>query len=169
MQLRKARLSDAGEIHALMQPFVARGVLLPRSNTFLCQNIRNFSVIEDAQHRILASGALRFLDQDVAEIQSLAVLHGQQGGGLGRRLVDALLAEAREHQVWQVIALTHNSEFFERLGFRAGDRMAFPQKFTADCLGCARLKNCRQVAMTYDVFPADAVASAPLVELAETA
>lgn len=163
--LRKARLSDAAEIHALMQPFVSQGVLLPRSLGFLCQNIRAFTIIEDEHGRILASGALRFLDEDVAEVQSLAVLAGQQGGGLGRRLVEALLAEAREHQVWQVIALTHNREFFLRLGFQPAERSAFPQKYMMDCLNCPKLRNCHQVAVAFDVFadrPASIAARQPV-------
>lgn len=154
MRLRKARLSDAGEIHALMQPFVHQGSLLPRSLGFLCQNVRNFSVIEDEHGRILASGALRFLDEDIAEVQSLVVLSGRQGGGLGRRLVAALLAEAREHQVMQVIALTHTTDFFLSLGFTPANRDDFPQKFSADCVNCPKLRNCRQMAVAFEVFPA---------------
>lgn len=152
MQLRKARLCDAGELHLLMQPFVTQGLLLPRSLRYLCQNIRDFSVVEDGDGRIVAAGALHFLDEDVAEIQSLMVHSGSQGMGLGRRLVLHLLEEAEQNQVWKAFALTHAPEFFYPMGFDKGDLSQLPQKFMSDCLSCPKLNVCHQVAVVCDVF-----------------
>lgn len=152
MQLRKARLCDAGEIHTLMQPFVAQGLLLSRSSRYVCQNIRDYSVIEDESGRIVAAGALHFLDEDVAEVQSLMVHPGFQGMGLGRRLVRHLLAEAEENRVWKAFALTHAPEFFYPLGFEKRDRAELPQKFMNDCLSCPKLNICHQTAVVCDVF-----------------
>lgn len=152
MLLRKARLCDAGEIHSLMQPFVAQGLLLPRTPRHLCQNIRDFSVVEEASGRIVAAGALHFLDEDVAEVQSLVVQPASQGHGLGRQLVQHLLEEALEHRVWKVFALTHAPEFFHPMGFARGDLSQLPQKFMNDCLTCPKLNICHQVAVVCDVF-----------------
>lgn len=152
MQLRKARLCDAGEIHILMQPYVTHGLLLPRSLRHLCQNIRDFSVVEDDNGRIVAAGALHFLDEDVAEIQSLMVHSGVQGMGLGRRLVAHLLDEAEQNQVWKAFALTHAPEFFYPMGFEKSDLSQLPQKFMSDCLSCPKLNICHQVAVVCDVF-----------------
>lgn len=152
MHLRKARLCDAGEIHILMQPFVTQGLLLPRSLRYLCQNIRAFGVVEDTHGRIVAAGALHFLDEDVAEIQSLMVHPGFQGQGLGRQLVLRLLEEAEQNQVWKAFALTHAPEFFYPMGFEKSDLSQLPQKFISDCLGCPKLNLCHQVAVVCDVF-----------------
>ena len=152
MQLRKARLCDAGEIHILMQPFVTQGLLLPRSLRYLCQNIRDFSVVEDGNGRIVAAGALHFLDEDVAEIQSLMVHPSFQGAGLGRRLVLHLLEEAEQNQVWKAFALTHAPQFFSPMGFEKSDLSQLPQKFMNDCLSCPKLNICHQVAVVCDVF-----------------
>ncbi len=154
MTCRKARLCDAGEIHALMQPFVREGVLLPRSLSYLCENIRDFSMLEDERGRIVASGALHFFDEDLAELQSLAVLPSCQGRGLGRQMVRALLREARRHRVWKVFSLTHAPEFFLRQGFTLTDREQLPRKFMRDCLSCPKLHHCHQIAVICDVFTA---------------
>ncbi len=151
-KIRKARLCDAGEIHALMQPFVAQGVLLPRGLAYLCENIRDFLVIEAGDRRIVAAGALHFLDEDLAELQSLAVLAARQKSGLGRRLVKALLAEARRHRIWKVFALSHAPEFFTALGFTITDIGCLPRKYMRDCVHCPKLRGCHQVAVIRDVF-----------------
>lgn len=151
MTIRPAKLFDAAEIHALMQPYVTQGVLLPRPLRYLCENIRDFMVVEQGG-RIVASGALHFLDEDVAEIQSLAVAPARRGGGLGAQLVAALLEQARVHQVWKVIALTHVPEFFHRLGFATTEIGALPQKFSRDCAACPKRPTCHQVAVIRDVF-----------------
>ncbi|MGH9533689.1 MAG: GNAT family N-acetyltransferase [Terriglobales bacterium] len=152
MTLRPARLYDAAELHALQQPYVAQGLLLPRSPRYLCENIRDYIVAVAADGRLAAGGALHFLDDDVAEIQSLAVTARYRGAGLGGRLLQALLVEAREHQAWKAFALTHAPEFFVRFGFARTELEALPQKLTRDCLGCPKRLNCHQVAVIADVF-----------------
>jgi amino-acid N-acetyltransferase len=151
MRVRKAKLSEAAEILALMQPYVEQGVLLPRSLRHICENIRDFAVIE-AGGGIVASGALHFLDEDVAEVQGLAVHPRWQGRGLGRRIVQSLLREARRLQAWKVFALTHRPGFFEQLGFEATERAAVPQKFARDCVVCPKLRHCEQKAVIFDVL-----------------
>jgi len=152
MTVRKAKLCDAGEIHALMQPQVASGALLPRSLAYVCENIRDFSVIEDAAHRLVASGALHFLDEDVAELQSLVVHPREQNRGLGALLVQRLLRDARRYQAWKVFALTHLPEFFLHNGFTRTAISELPQKFVRDCVNCPKLHDCHQVAVICDVY-----------------
>lgn len=154
MKVRKARLCDAGEIHALMQPHVQQGLLLPRSVSYLCENIRDFTLIQDAQGRIAACGALHFFDEDLAELQSLAVLPACQGRGLGQKMVAALLREARRHRVWKVFSLTHAPEFFLRQGFAPTDIKQLPRKFMRDCIACPKLRHCHQSAVICDIYAA---------------
>lgn len=176
MTLRPAKLFDAAEMHALMQPSVAQGLLLPRGLRHLCENVRDFVVAESAG-RLVALGALHFLDEDLAEIQSLAVDVSHRGRGLGGRVVAALLRQAREHQAWKVFALTHAPEFFLRFGFAPTDIGRLPQKFTHDCLACPKLRGCRQVPVIREVFAAggggqeadDAAADSPAPLIAKLA
>lgn len=165
MTTRPAKLFDAAEIHALMQPYVTQGLLLPRGLRYLCENIRDFTVIE-RNGRLVASGALHFLDEDVAEIQSLAVHPARRNQGLGARLVEALLAQAREHQVWKAFALTHAPEYFYRFGFEKTEMAQLPQKFTRDCVTCPKLPVCHQVPVICDVFAVSARKAATLPALA---
>jgi amino-acid N-acetyltransferase len=151
MQIRKARLCDAGEIHALIQPYVAEGTLLPRSLGYICEHIRDFTVIESAG-RIIGCGALHFINEDLAEVQSLAVHPAHQGHGLGQWLVHTLLDEARDYQAWKAFALTSSPEFFFRLGFHPTDLTDLPQKLTRDCFGCPKFAGCTLVPVICDVF-----------------
>lgn len=165
--LRPARLFDAAELHALQQPYVAQGLLLPRSPRYLCENIRDYMVALAPDGCLAAGGALHFLDGDVAEIQSLAVAPRFRGAGLGSRLLTALLADAREHQAWKAFALTHAPEFFLRRGFTRTDLAALPQKLSRDCLTCPKLPVCHQVAVIADVFALPAApAREPVLEAA---
>ena len=60
---------------------------------------------------------------DVGLLRSVAVAHDQRGTGLGRSLVEALLARPAVRRLRTVYLLTTTAAgFFERLGFAAVDR-----------------------------------------------
>jgi len=101
--MRLARLADVPELETLMAPFVATGDLLPRSRYDLCRHIKEYVVAEaDAQgggsgggrRAIVACGSLKLYSETLAEIAGLAVRDDWQGRGLGRAVIDALVAEA---------------------------------------------------------------------------
>src|SRR5438874_100650 len=116
--VRRARVSDAGEIQRLITTFAERDEMLHRSLGEIYENIRDFYVAEDPDGRLLGCGGLHVCWSHLAEVKSLAVDEAQQGKGYGRRLVEACLAEARELGLKSVFALTYRPEFFCRLGFR---------------------------------------------------
>ena len=70
-----------------------------------------------------------------------------QGTGLGRALVEALVAEARALGLCVVLALTRKPVFFFRLGFEPAERESFPLKVWADCQRCPRQHSCDEVAV----------------------
>jgi amino-acid N-acetyltransferase len=59
--------------------------------------------------------------EDLAEIRTLAVAESRAGSGFGARIVEQLLAVARELGVGRVFVLTFETRFFERFGFREID------------------------------------------------
>jgi len=60
-------------------------------------------------------------------LRSVAVDPAWQGQGIGRRLVKAMLEEARREGLYQVFLLTETAAaFFARLGFEPIDRKAVP-------------------------------------------
>src|SRR5439155_1027120 len=132
LTLRHATLDDVPGIARLMADFVAQGVLLPRPVGELYQCVREFHVVERAATNgdppeIVACAALRLLWDDLGEVRSLAVRPDHHGLGLGARLVERLLADARALDLPRVIALTREVGFFERAGFSVASRDALPR------------------------------------------
>src|SRR6202021_4049467 len=96
MRTREAVLPDAEQIHALIAAYSGDGTLLPRSLAEICENVRDFVVLE-RDGRIIGCGALHLYGVHLAEIRSITVDPRSQSGGGGRRLVKALLAQAQKH------------------------------------------------------------------------
>src|SRR5579864_3348002 len=86
MRTRKATLPDAGQIHELISGYSGDGTLLPRSLAEICENVRDFVVLED-DGRIIGCGALHLYGTHLAEIRSITVAPWAQGRGGGGRLV----------------------------------------------------------------------------------
>ena len=57
MRTRDAVLPDAEQIHALISAYSGDGTLLPRTLAEICENVRDFIVLED-DRRIIGCGAL---------------------------------------------------------------------------------------------------------------
>ncbi|MCY3922295.1 MAG: N-acetyltransferase [Chloroflexi bacterium] len=153
LQADKAVVSDASEIHRLIQYwFEATGDVLPRTEGEIYETIRDFVVVRDPNgNRLLAAGALHVEWRDLAEIKSLVVDPGTQGKGLGRIVVDACLAEAVDMGLKTVFALTTTPAFFERLGFRISGVSAFPRKVWNECFRCPKYNACDEIAVTIDL------------------
>lgn len=149
VNLRKARMSDVESIHQLINEYAARGLMLPRSRSMLYENLREFTVLEEAG-KYIGSGALHIIWEDLAEIRALALHPDFTGRGLGRRLVAALIDEARALEINKVFALTSQPEFFQRCGFKPMEKDEMPQKVWKECINCPKFPNCDEVALIYE-------------------
>jgi N-acetylglutamate synthase-like GNAT family acetyltransferase len=145
--LRPAVLSDVSGMEALMAPFVTSGDLLPRSNYDLCRHIKEYVVAEGQDGAIVGTGSLKIYSTELAEVAGLAVREDQQGRGVGKALVQALLVDARSLALKVVFGLTRKPQFFIRLGFQIVEKEQFPLKVWADCARCPRQHACDEVAV----------------------
>ena len=145
--LRQASLADVAGMETLMAPFVATGDLLPRSNYDLCRHIKEYVIAEAADGAIVGTAGLKIYSTGLAEVGGLAVRDDQQGQGLGKALVEALLIDARALGLTEVFGLTRKPLFFLRLGFRMAETEQFPLKVWADCARCPRQHACDEVAV----------------------
>ena len=68
-------------------------------------------------------------------------------------MIDALMAEAKRQSVTCVCLFTRIPEFFGKLGFRAVEKEALPDKIHKDCLKCPRLHACDEIAMYRGTLP----------------
>jgi amino-acid N-acetyltransferase len=152
MFARKAILPDAATIEALIDVHVQHGDLLPRRLAEICENIRDFVVIEhDGQ--VIGCGALHLYGMHLAEIRSITVSTDFRRHGIGKLLARALLEEAKNQQVTCVCLFTRIPGFFKRLGFELADRRALPDKAYKDCQKCPRLNCCDEIAMVRGELP----------------
>ncbi|MBW3533784.1 MAG: GNAT family N-acetyltransferase [Gemmatimonadetes bacterium] len=149
---RPARLSDVEAMADIINGYAARGLMLPKAPAELHRLFREYVVVADGE-RVVACGGLRVYSPALAEIVGLAVVGGQEGRGLGRRVVSTLLDEARALALARVFAMTLQEGFFHRMGFRTTSLKRLPEKTAADCRGCARRAGCREIAVVLDLVP----------------
>ncbi|MCK4536082.1 MAG: N-acetyltransferase [Desulfuromonadales bacterium] len=148
--IRKAALSDTQAIHQLLFGFAKDGLVLPRSLAEIYEAIRDFHVfVEDG--RIVGVVALSIYWEDLAEVRSLAVDADYGGRGIGRKLVQACLDEARQLGIGQVFALTYQPVFFGKLGFAQIEKSELPQKIWRDCMKCAKFPDCDELAFSFEL------------------
>jgi len=149
--VRKAKAVDVIEIQKILQDFAGKGDLLARSLSDLYTSLRDIVVFKDEAGRVAGCCGLHIVWEDLAEIRSLAVLESHQHRGIGRRLVEECISEAKGLGIGRVFTLTYEVGFFERLGFQLVDKNMFPQKVWADCLHCPRFPNCDESALVFDI------------------
>jgi amino-acid N-acetyltransferase len=160
MRTRKAVLPDARPIHDLIAAYSVDGTLLPRTLAEICENVRDFVVLED-DGRVVGCGALHLYGPHLAEIRSITVAPSQQRQGGGGHLVRALLAEAKKHRVRCICLFTRTPEFFAGLGFGLAQREDLPDKIYKDCCVCPRFHHCDEVAMVRGELPKFAILPEP--------
>jgi amino-acid N-acetyltransferase len=160
MRTRKAILPDAEQIHELIGAYSGDGTLLPRTLAEICENVRDFVVLED-EDKIIGCGALHLYGTHLAEIRSITVAPWTQGKGGGSLLVKALMAEARRHRVDCICLFTRKPEFFGKLGFSVAQREDLPDKIYKDCHACPRYHCCDEVAMVRGDLPKFAILPEP--------
>jgi amino-acid N-acetyltransferase len=115
-QLRPAAISDVPAIADLVEPYVVRRILLRRSVEELRDLCRNGFVAE-IDGKMIGFAAVEIYSLKLAELQCLVVAAAYQSRGVGRRLVEACVECAKEHQVVELMAITSADGFFQECGF----------------------------------------------------
>jgi amino-acid N-acetyltransferase len=144
--VRKARIGDIHAVLALINDYAGQGIMLPRTEFEMSENIRDFTVVYSGD-QLAGCGALHFYTPTTAEVRSLAVDPRVKNHGVGRTIVEALEEEAREHGLHAIFAFTYVPEFFRRLGFAEVDRGSLPLKAWKDCLRCPKFQCCDEIAV----------------------
>lgn len=148
--VRKATLSDVGQVFELINVFAKNGTMLPRSVAEIEGSLRNFFVFEE-DGLIRGICALHICGPDLGELRSLAVRDEFTKRGVGRSLVEACLAEAKALRIKRVFALTYKTGFFTKLNFNVVDKITLPQKIWGDCIKCDRFPSCDETAVMIEV------------------
>ncbi len=138
-ELRRARAADAPAIASVINEYAERGLMVHRSLPELYDRLRDFHVA-DRGGTIDGVVGLGVMWANLAELYGLAVRPSACGGGVGRHLVEAAVADAETLGVRRVFALTSKRALFERLGFHVIDRNAIPLKVWSERLRAEKHK-----------------------------
>ncbi len=150
MEIRKAKLGDVEEMYELVNKYAGKGLMLSRSRSMLYETLRDFIVVE-IDRQVVGTGALHLMWLDLAEIRALAVKDNYTRQGIGKKMVEFFLEEAKEMRIPSVFTLTYQPGFFAKLGFTVVEKEKMPQKFWKDCINCPKFPNCDEVCMEYRV------------------
>ncbi len=146
MNIRKATIADIKACQTLINSFAKDDMMLPRSLSELYENVRDLWVCE-ADGQLAGCAALHVMWEDLAEIKSVAVAQEHQGEGLGAKLVQACLDEAREIGIARVFTLTYKRDFFAKQGFAETPKDTLNHKVWSECVRCPHFPDCDEIAM----------------------
>jgi len=115
--VRRARTADVPYIKAIVDIYAGSGrKLLAKELVTLYEDVQDFQVAE-LGGRVVGCGALHVLWADLGEIRTLAVHPDHVQDGIGRLILQSLIATARELGLSRLFALTFHTDFFGRAGF----------------------------------------------------
>jgi amino-acid N-acetyltransferase len=149
IDVRKASMQDIPALLALINGYASKGIMLPRTEFEMSENMRDFMVAYDGQ-QLVGCGALHFYSPTVGEARSLAVAESHKTHGIGRLVVDSLLREAKAYGLDSVFAFTYVPGFFAKVGFREVERGELPLKAWKDCLRCPKFECCDEIAVVHE-------------------
>jgi amino-acid N-acetyltransferase len=150
--IRKATLRDIPALLQLINGYAAQGIMLPRTEFEISENIRDFTVVY-AGPQLLGCGALHFYTPVSGEVRSLAAAPSSKETGIGRLLIEALEKEAIHNDLQAIFAFTYVPDFFRKLGFHQVDRGLLPLKVWKDCLSCPKFECCDEIAVLKALTP----------------
>jgi amino-acid N-acetyltransferase len=146
--IRNATIHDVPRMQAIINAHAELGKMLFKSYAQLYEHLRDFAVWEE-HGQVLGCCALTIIWADLAEVRSLAVEIGHTGRGIGRKLVEWTIAEARRLSIRKIMSLTYEQRFFEKSGFIVVDKESLPLKVWSDCVACPKREGCDEIAMVH--------------------
>ena len=143
----KPKLNDIDNMQRIVKKAVEDGIILPRSDDEMATNIRSY-IVAEFEKRIVGFTALHIHTKVLAEIRSLIVDENYRGLGIGKNLVIKAIEEGKDLGVKEILSLTYNKDFFEKLGFIEIEKDKIPEhKIWADCIKCKHFPICNEISM----------------------
>jgi amino-acid N-acetyltransferase len=160
--IRSATIHDVPVIQGIINSHAELGKMLFKSYAQLYDRLRDLAVCE-LDGEVVGCVGLAIIWADLAEIRSLAVAPKHIGRGIGRRLTEWCIDEARRLQIRKLMALTYEQTFFEKLGFVVVPKESLPLKVWSDCVNCPKRDGCDEIAMVRELLevPMSLIPAAP--------
>lgn len=126
-QIRAARLEDMNGILELIQPLEEQGFLVRRSRELLETELDYFLVDVRDNAIIACAGLYPFPANQAGELSCFAVDQAYRRKGRGDRLLEAIIARAKNQNFSQLFVLTTKTEqWFKERGFESANAQELP-------------------------------------------
>ena len=147
IEYKKPKLSDIPQMQLLVAPEIESGVILPRTDDEIGTNIRSYTLAMDGD-KLVGFCALHIHSPNLAEVRSMIIDSNYRGKNIGSELVSMVCQEGLLLGLKEVLALTYQQHFFERLGFIEIPKESIPEhKIWADCIKCKLFPVCNEVSL----------------------
>jgi len=124
--VRQATIDDVGGLLELIEPLEQQGALVRRSRELLEAEINQFTILEK-DGAILACAALYPATDGSAELACVATHPNYQKGGRAGLVLEAIEAEARRKNLYEIFVLTtQTAHWFIERGFIAASLERLP-------------------------------------------
>jgi len=145
-------VNNIESMQKLVEQEVIDGIILHRSDDEIATTIRSYICVE-VNNELAGFVALHIHSKNLAEVRSLVINKNFRGLGLGKGLVLKCLEEAKRLNITEVLSLTYQNNFFEKLGFNEIDKETIPEhKIWADCVKCKHFPVCNEIALTISIL-----------------
>lgn len=125
---RQMTFDDIGNVLTLMQPFIKKGILLPRTKEELSENYKNYIVYE-LDDAIRACASLIPYPDGQMEIAGVAVDQNYSSMGIGPKLIETLIKKGKENNAKSIFLLTtQTTDWFENLNFKEDTIDSIPKE-----------------------------------------
>jgi amino-acid N-acetyltransferase len=117
IRVRPAVTKDVAIIRRMVETYTLDGRLLAKAMVTLYEDVQEFVVALDDDEAVIGCGALHVMWEDLAEVRTLAVDPNHLRRGVGSKLLQHLIEQARTLGVQRVFCLTFETGFFGKHGF----------------------------------------------------
>jgi amino-acid N-acetyltransferase len=151
--LRYAKVTDIEEIGKLLEPYAKKGIMLYKDPAKIEQDLPR-TLVYCIQNKITGIANLHKYDLNLYEIRGLAVLEHYQNQGIGKKIIDKLVADLKDEYPdlkIKIFALTLATVFFQKLGFKKVSKENFPRKIFDDCSYCLKRDDCFEDAVEKEI------------------
>jgi amino-acid N-acetyltransferase len=126
--IRSMKPDDVGDVFRLMQPYIRKKILIPRTEEQLHEHLQDY-VVWETDGAIHGCGALHRFGSDQAEIAGIAVDPRYDQIGIGRKIVEYLIEIARTAGLRRVFVLTtQTADWFQAHGFSPASVNLIPKE-----------------------------------------
>ncbi len=125
--IRPANMEDIPDILRIMQDYIAKGYLVPRTQESISEKLKDY-VVYSIDNSIHGCGALHEFENGMAEVAAIAVAANYRKSGIGDAIVRHLISVGRMKGYKKLFLLTTQAlDWFYPFGFEDGSVEDLPK------------------------------------------